>query len=114
MPDRLGDAAAAGGLRRARPGRPRSTTARGPLHALVEQGFEPDGVAGAGLEGPAVFAEHRAEGDVHEIDVAEPHSAGRLEELLEVPALPVIDDVEDPSGRQCSSRHRIVARSVVA
>ena len=72
--------------------------AEGPRHSLVEQGLEADGVAGPRLEGLAVVAEDGAEGHVHEFDRADAPAAGRLEYLLEVLALPVVDHVENAIG----------------
>ena len=67
----------------------------GPLDRFVQQPGQADGRAGAGFEGPAVFAEHRAEGDVLEFDVAIAPQPGGGEQLLEVERLAMIDDVEN-------------------
>ena len=67
----------------------------------VEQGLEPHGVARPCLERPVVFPEHRAEGHMHEIDPVEAGQSPatcRLEELLEVLPLPVIDHIQDAVG----------------
>ena len=69
-----------------------------PLDSLVEQPFQADSVAGARLERPAVLAEHRAEADVLEFDVGVAPAAGGREELVEMQALPMIDDVKNRIG----------------
>ena len=65
---------------------------------LVQQPFQPHGVAGAGLERPAVLAQHGAEADVLEFHPVVAQQPGRGEKLLEVHALAMIDDVQDRVG----------------
>ena len=62
---------------------------------FVEQSGQADGRAGAGLERPAVFAEHGAERDVLQVDVLIAPQPGDGEELLEVERLAMIDDIEN-------------------
>ena len=69
-----------------------------PLHPLVEERLEPHRVAGPGLERLAVIAEHGTEGDMDEVDAVDAPAFRRLEQLIEVLPLTVVDHVEDPVG----------------
>ena len=71
---------------------------QGPADRLVEQSFEPDRVARAGFERPAVVAQHRAEADVLEFHVVAAHQLGGGEKLLEMERLAMIDHVENGVG----------------
>ncbi len=70
----------------------------GPVDRFVEQPVQADGVAAAGLERPAVVAQHGAEADVLQLDVVVAPQPGGGEELLEVQRLAMIDDVQDRVG----------------
>ena len=65
---------------------------------FVQQALQPNGIAGAGLERPAVLAQHGAEADVLKLDLVVAQQPGRGEKLLEVQALAVIDDIQDGVG----------------
>ena len=65
---------------------------------LVQQRLEADDVPLAGLERAAIRAQDRAEGDVLEVDRVVSPLPRDLEELLEMVALAVVDDVEDLVG----------------
>ncbi len=67
---------------------------RGPIHGFVEQALEADGIARARLIRPAVFAEHRAEADVSKVAGVVPGELRRGEQVFEVQALPMVDDVQ--------------------
>src|SRR3972149_2545827 len=70
----------------------------GPLDRFVQQAGQPDRGPFAGLEGPAVLAEDRAEGDVLEFHVAVAPEPRGGKELVEVERLSVVDDVENRVG----------------
>ena len=75
-----------------------------PLHPLVKQRFQADGVAGPRLERLSILAEHGAEGDMDEFHAVDPLPVTaapelcRREQLFEVGALPAVDHVEDAVG----------------
>ena len=71
-----------------------------PADAFVEQTFQADGIAGTGFERLAVVAQHGAEADVLEFDIGPvgmPQPRGG-EQVLEVQALAMIDDVQNRVG----------------
>ena len=82
---------------------------------LVQERLEADHVAVAGLVRPAVLAQDGPERDVLHRDPVISPASGHGEELLEVVALAVVDDVEEEVGIPgLPCRYWIVARSVVA
>ena len=65
------------------------------LNGFVEDSGETDGIAFARFQGSAGLVEDGSEGNVAEVDFIEAPGLGGFEELMEVVALAVIDDVKD-------------------
>ncbi len=64
-------------------------------NGLIQQAFQADSIAGSGFKGPAIFTQHRAETDVLKLDLVISPPLCRRKKLLEMQALPMIDDVQN-------------------